>query len=60
MPVDRDDEEVQEATSNKGGEDVPSKVSATNKRNVEEGSSKNKAKKKVHKNKGIQTVQKKT
>ena len=58
MPVDRDDEEVQEATSNKGGEEVPSKVSATNKRDVEEGSSKDKAKKKVRKNKEIQIVQK--
>ena len=58
MPVDRDDEEVQEATSNKGGEEVASEVSTTNKRDIEEGSSKDKAKKKVRKNKEIQTVQK--
>ena len=44
MPVDRDDEEIQEATSNIGGKEVPSEVSATNKRDVEEGSSKDKAK----------------
>ena len=58
VPVDRDDEEVQEATSNKGGEEVASEVSTTNKRDIEEGSSKDKAKKKVRKNKEIQIVQK--
>ncbi|CAO2838018.1 unnamed protein product [Amaranthus hypochondriacus] len=47
MPADKDDEEtmLQDTTPSKE-EDVPSEVSATNKRVVDEGSSKEKAKKK--------------
>ncbi|CAO2842014.1 unnamed protein product [Amaranthus hypochondriacus] len=61
LPADKDDEEtmLQDTTPGKEEEDVPSEVSATNKRIVDEGSSKDKAKKKVRKNKEIQNMQKK-
>ncbi|CAO2832230.1 unnamed protein product [Amaranthus hypochondriacus] len=63
MPADKDDEEtmLQDTTPIKEEnkeEDVPSEVSATNKRVVDEGSSKEKEKKKVRKNKEIQSMQK--
>ena len=59
IPADRNDEETMlEDTTSSKGEEVPSEVSATNKRVVDEGSSKDKAKKNERKNKEIRSVQK--